>query len=173
MMLFLPPRKIKCLSLHPLICSLNLLFIYPSHLSLFGFKGSISVHLYQATAEWYTDSQHNVSFRVFLSVISVNFALFIEVWVLQVLTATTMKMTIVWLVAPCSPIETYRRFRYAYYLHYQSDDRGSNRLWNVGSISRRLLGTTFQRTAILIKKCILERIWSYSCVSVKVCLTNS
>jgi hypothetical protein len=34
MMLFLPPRKIKCLSLHPLISSLNLLFIYPSHLSL-------------------------------------------------------------------------------------------------------------------------------------------
>jgi hypothetical protein len=41
MMLFLPPRKIKCLSLHPLISSLNLLFIFPSHLSLsrFGFKG--------------------------------------------------------------------------------------------------------------------------------------
>jgi hypothetical protein len=41
MMLFLPPRKIKCLSLHLLISSLNLLFIYPSHLSLslFGFKG--------------------------------------------------------------------------------------------------------------------------------------
>jgi hypothetical protein len=38
MMLFLPPRKIKCLSLHPLISSLNLL-IYPFHISLFGFKG--------------------------------------------------------------------------------------------------------------------------------------
>jgi hypothetical protein len=39
MMLFLPYRKIKCLSLHPLISSLNLLFIYPSYLSLgFGFK---------------------------------------------------------------------------------------------------------------------------------------
>jgi hypothetical protein len=35
MMLVLPSRKIKCLSLHPLISSLNLLFIYPSHLSLF------------------------------------------------------------------------------------------------------------------------------------------
>jgi hypothetical protein len=34
MMLFLPPRKIKYLSLNPLISSLNLLFIYPSHLSL-------------------------------------------------------------------------------------------------------------------------------------------
>jgi hypothetical protein len=36
MMLFLPPRKIKCLSLHPLISSLNLLFLSPSHLHLFG-----------------------------------------------------------------------------------------------------------------------------------------
>jgi hypothetical protein len=43
MMLFLPPRKIKCLSLHPLISSLNLLFIYPSHLSLslFGVNGLV------------------------------------------------------------------------------------------------------------------------------------
>jgi hypothetical protein len=41
MMLFLPPRKIKCLSLHPFISSLNLLFIYSSHISLsvsFGYK---------------------------------------------------------------------------------------------------------------------------------------
>jgi hypothetical protein len=41
-MLFLPPRKIKCLSLHLTISSLNLLFINTSHLSLslgFGFKG--------------------------------------------------------------------------------------------------------------------------------------
>jgi hypothetical protein len=34
MMLFLPPREIKCLSLHPLISCLNLLFVYPSHISL-------------------------------------------------------------------------------------------------------------------------------------------
>jgi hypothetical protein len=34
MMLFLPPRKIKYLSFHPFISSLNLLFIYPYHLSL-------------------------------------------------------------------------------------------------------------------------------------------
>jgi hypothetical protein len=33
-MLFFPPRKINCLSLHPLISPLNLLFLYPSHLSL-------------------------------------------------------------------------------------------------------------------------------------------
>jgi hypothetical protein len=34
MMLFLQPRKIKCLSLHPLTSYFNLPFIYPSHLSL-------------------------------------------------------------------------------------------------------------------------------------------
>jgi hypothetical protein len=33
-MLFLPPQKIKCLSLHPLIYFLDLLFIYPYHLCL-------------------------------------------------------------------------------------------------------------------------------------------
>jgi hypothetical protein len=32
-MLYLPPRKIVCLLLYTLISSLNLLFIYPSHLS--------------------------------------------------------------------------------------------------------------------------------------------
>jgi hypothetical protein len=37
MILFLPPRKLS-LSLHPSISSLNLLFIYLSHLSL-GIKG--------------------------------------------------------------------------------------------------------------------------------------
>jgi hypothetical protein len=34
MMLFLLLWKIKCLLLHPLISSLNLLFIYPSYISL-------------------------------------------------------------------------------------------------------------------------------------------
>jgi hypothetical protein len=34
MMLFLPPLKMKCLSLLPLIFALHLLFIYLSHLSL-------------------------------------------------------------------------------------------------------------------------------------------
>jgi hypothetical protein len=39
MMLFLPPRKIKCLSLHLSISSLNLLFLYSSFPSLsLGFK---------------------------------------------------------------------------------------------------------------------------------------
>jgi hypothetical protein len=46
MMLYLPPRKVKCLSLNLLISSLNLLFIYPSHLSLsldFCFKGLLLI----------------------------------------------------------------------------------------------------------------------------------
>jgi hypothetical protein len=42
MILFLPPRKIKCLSLHPLISYLNLLFIYPSHLPSLSL--SLSLH---------------------------------------------------------------------------------------------------------------------------------
>jgi hypothetical protein len=33
-MFFLPSWKTKCLSLYPLISSLNILFTYPSHLSL-------------------------------------------------------------------------------------------------------------------------------------------
>jgi hypothetical protein len=39
MMFFLHPQKIKCLSLHPLISSLNLLFIYPSHFSFSSSRG--------------------------------------------------------------------------------------------------------------------------------------
>jgi hypothetical protein len=56
MMLCLPPPwKIKCLSLHHLISSLNLLFIYPSHLSLslsLGFKRIYSVRQHTATKIW-------------------------------------------------------------------------------------------------------------------------
>jgi hypothetical protein len=37
-MLFLSPQTIKCLSLHPLISTLNVLFICPSHLSLSRFQ---------------------------------------------------------------------------------------------------------------------------------------
>jgi hypothetical protein len=68
MMLFLPPRKIKCLSLHPFISPLNLLFTYPSHLPplSLGFKGwsavispsSEWVHFYnQAKELWNLASQ--------------------------------------------------------------------------------------------------------------------
>jgi hypothetical protein len=32
-----------------------------------------------------------------------------------------MKMTVFWVVAPCSLVEVYRRFRGAFCLHYQGD----------------------------------------------------
>jgi hypothetical protein len=59
MILFLPPRKYSVS--HPLISSLNLLFLYPSHLSLslslFVFKGLIIVLYYfvkscEVRVEW-------------------------------------------------------------------------------------------------------------------------
>jgi hypothetical protein len=47
----------------------------------------------------------------------------------QVLTATNMKMIVIWDVAPCSLVETDRRFRGAYGLHHHRlDDGGSEQL---------------------------------------------
>jgi hypothetical protein len=43
----------------------------------------------------------------------------------QVLTATSMKMTVFWDVVPYSLIEIYRRFRGAYCLHHQGDDEAT------------------------------------------------
>jgi hypothetical protein len=55
---------------------------------------------------------------------------------MQVLTATSMKMTVLSHVVPFSLVETDRRFRGAYCLHRQGDDHpnyeGSKHLWNVG-----------------------------------------
>jgi hypothetical protein len=42
----------------------------------------------------------------------------------QVLTAASMKMAVFWVVAPCSLVEVYRRFRGACRLHHQGDKRG-------------------------------------------------
>jgi hypothetical protein len=39
----------------------------------------------------------------------------------QVLTAASMKMAVFWVVAPCSLVEVYRRFRGACCLHHQGD----------------------------------------------------
>jgi hypothetical protein len=53
----------------------------------------------------------------------------------QVLTAASMKMTVFWVVAPCSLVEVYWCFRSACYLNHQGDcpDDGVNKhLWNVG-----------------------------------------
>jgi hypothetical protein len=43
-----------------------------------------------------------------------------------------MKVSVFWYAVPCSLVHTYRRFRGAYYLYLQVNDRGTYRLWNVG-----------------------------------------
>jgi hypothetical protein len=40
----------------------------------------------------------------------------------EVLTAASMKTAVFWVVAPCSVVEVYQRFRDAYCLHHQGDD---------------------------------------------------
>jgi hypothetical protein len=37
-----------------------------------------------------------------------------------------MKMAVLWVVAPCSLVEVYRRFRGVYCLHHQGYDGGSD-----------------------------------------------
>jgi hypothetical protein len=39
----------------------------------------------------------------------------------EVLTAVSTKMTVFWVVAPCSLVEVYQRFRGPCYLHHQGD----------------------------------------------------
>jgi hypothetical protein len=54
----------------------------------------------------------------------------------QVLTATSMKMTAFWSIAR-SLVEGDRRFRSVYFLdHQENDGRGSTHLWNVGLLQR-------------------------------------
>jgi hypothetical protein len=45
---------------------------------------------------------------------------------------------IVWIVAPCSVIEVYRRFRGSYYLHHRPDDGGTS----ISEISENVYQTT-------------------------------
>jgi hypothetical protein len=47
----------------------------------------------------------------------------------EVLTAASMKMAVFWVVAPCSLVEVYQRFRGTYCLHHLGDDDG-----NVGKL---------------------------------------
>jgi hypothetical protein len=48
---------------------------------------------------------------------------------------SSMKMAVFWVVAPCSLVEVYRRFRGACCLSYQRPaDRSTNHLWNVGTL---------------------------------------
>jgi hypothetical protein len=46
----------------------------------------------------------------------------------EVLTAVSMKIAVFWVVAPCSLVEVYQRFRDPCYLHYRPDDGGSKDL---------------------------------------------
>jgi hypothetical protein len=41
----------------------------------------------------------------------------------QVVTATSVKMTVFWDVAPCGPVEINERVRGAYCLHHQGNDQ--------------------------------------------------
>jgi hypothetical protein len=42
--------------------------------------------------------------------------------IFEVLTAASMKMAVFWVVAPCSLVEIYRRFRGACCIHIQGDE---------------------------------------------------
>jgi hypothetical protein len=56
----------------------------------------------------------------------------------EVLMAVSMKMAILWVVAPCSVVEINRCFRCACCTHHQGnyspDDGGSKHLWNVSKL---------------------------------------
>jgi hypothetical protein len=66
----------------------------------------------------------------------------------QVLTATSMKTSVLWDISPCTLVGIDRRFRGAYCLHNQGDKPASpKRQW----ISAGLHSTASQKTAIFIK----------------------
>jgi hypothetical protein len=45
----------------------------------------------------------------------------------KVLTAASMNLTVFWVIAPCSLVEVYMRFRGICCLHYQGDDDGGSK----------------------------------------------
>jgi hypothetical protein len=53
----------------------------------------------------------------------------------EVLTAVSTKMAVFWVVAPCSLVDVYRRFRGPCFLHHQGrpDDGDSKDLWDIGT----------------------------------------
>jgi hypothetical protein len=70
-------------------------------------------------------------------------------------TNVNMKMAVFWVVAPCSLVEVYRRFRGACCVSHQGDrpdDGDSKHLWNVKFYQRftRLHGAKSQKTAIFL-----------------------
>jgi hypothetical protein len=46
--------------------------------------------------------------------------------------AIISKMAVFRVVALCSLVEVYQRFKGFYYLHHQGDDEGSKDFWNAG-----------------------------------------
>jgi hypothetical protein len=70
---------------------------------------------------------------------------------LQALMATSMKVAVSWDVTPCSLVEIDRQFRGAYCLHHQDNESTTKQAHlKRRSISTRLHGATFQKTAILV-----------------------
>jgi hypothetical protein len=72
----------------------------------------------------------------------------------EVLTAVSMKMAVFWVVAACSLVEFYQRFRGPCCLHHQGDHRpddgGSKGPLKRWYNSTRLHAATTQKTAIFI-----------------------
>jgi hypothetical protein len=70
----------------------------------------------------------------------------------EVLEAASMKMAVFWVVAPCSRVEVYRRFREACCLHHQSYliMEASTSETSVNIIRRH--GATTEKTAIFMSK---------------------
>jgi hypothetical protein len=50
----------------------------------------------------------------------------------QGLTASSMRMTVYWVIAPCCRVEVYRRFRGAFCIHHQGGKRALNRMRVLG-----------------------------------------
>jgi hypothetical protein len=73
--------------------------------------------------------------------------LFVQYWKK---TRSTTKMAVFWVVAPCSLVEVYQRFRGPE--GDRPDDGGSKDLWNVGKLLPALLlhGATTQKTAFFV-----------------------
>jgi hypothetical protein len=78
---------------------------------------------------------------------------------LEVLTAASMQMAVFWIVAPCSLVEVYQRFRGTCCLHHQGTH--SSPWWWRQQVplkrwytSTRIHGATTQKTAIFISPAV-------------------
>jgi hypothetical protein len=67
----------------------------------------------------------------------------------HIFTVAGMKVTSVWVRAPCSLVEVDHCFRRDYCLHNRGDDRGSTHIWNVG------LHGSMSRKVVIFKKILL------------------